>query len=512
MTQRRRPGADAGHEGAPAQEQAAAVDHLIEPDDALPEISLQQLPPLLQEAVARAGWDRLMPVQARAMPYMLAGRDLMVQSRTGSGKTGAFLLPIMARIDPAEARCQALVLVPTRELARQVVEAAEQLAGPEGIRPAAVYGGVAYGPQIEAFERGAPLVVGTPGRVLDHLLKRTLTLEGLRILVLDEADRMLSMGFYPDMQRLRQYLPPEGMNAYLFSATFPGTVKSLAGEFLRNPEFLSLSRDQIHVASTEHVYYDVPAMDKDRYLIRLIEIENPTSAIIFCNTKANVHYVATVLKKFGYDADELSSDLAQAAREKVLGKLREGRLRFLVATDVAARGIDIIELSHVIQYEPPKDREDYIHRVGRTGRAGAAGEAITLVSGLERIALQNIAKTYGIDLQERTPPTREDVEQIVSQRVTALLEAKLRDRNPLQVERMRRFMPLARALGDNDDEVALVAMLIDDYYQQSLHAPPIPPAGAVSPTSEPERRGPAEEPAGGRRKRRSRRRSGSRRR
>ena len=460
-------------------EQLAAdveTDDVVEPDNALPSLTLDELPQGLQDAARRAGWTKLMPVQAKAIPYLLAGRDLMIQSRTGSGKTGAFLLPILDRIDPADKRCQALILVPTRELARQVVHESEVLAGERGIETIAVYGGVGYGPQLEAFERGAPLVVGTPGRVLDHLLKRNLTLDGLKILVFDEADRMLSMGFYPDMKRLQQFLPEHRISGQMFSATLPGTVRSLASEFLHSPDFLSLSRDRVHVTGTEHVFYYVPAMDKDRYLMRVIEIENPSSAIIFCNTKSNVRYVSVVLKRFGYDADELSSDLAQGAREKVLGKLRSGKLRFLVATDVAARGIDIQELSHVFQYDVPQDAEDYIHRVGRTSRAGAMGEALALVSGLEKIQLQNIAKRYGIDLQERTPPTREEVEAIVSERTTALLEARLRDCGPLVLERMKRFEPLARSLGESDDEIMLLAMLLDDYYQQTLHASPDGPA------------------------------------
>jgi ATP-dependent RNA helicase DeaD len=453
----------------------AHPEDLVEPEDSLPELALEELPEPLQKAAARAGWPQLTPVQSKAIPYLLAGRDLMVQSRTGSGKTGAFVLPILERIDTEDLRCQALVLVPTRELARQVVAHAETLFGTDRLQPVAVYGGVDYGPQIEAFRRGAPLVVGTPGRILDHLLKGALSLEGLKILVFDEADRMLSMGFYPDMKRLQEFLPSHHVNGQMFSATYPSRVLRLAGQFLDTPEFLSLSQDHVHVAATEHVFYDVPAMKKDRNLVRIIEIENPTSALIFCNTKANVHYVSVVLRRFGYDADELSSDLSQNAREKVLGRVRRGKLRFLVATDVAARGIDISELSHVIQYEPPEDPEAYIHRVGRTGRAGATGVAITLVSGIERIELNHIAKRFGIDMDERTPPTPEEVEEIVTERVTTLLEAKLRERDRLQKERMQRFMPLARELGQTEDEVAIVAMLLDDYYQESLHAGPEEP-------------------------------------
>ena len=478
LSRRRRDAALKAQSADPDEPAVEDDEDVVEPEDALPEIGFDGLPEPLQAAAARAGWSTLMPVQAMAIPYMLAGRDLMIQSRTGSGKTGAFLLPILDRLDADDRQCQALVLVPTRELAKQVVTAAEELFADTGLLPTAVYGGVAYGPQLEAFERGAHLVVGTPGRVLDHLLKRNLSLDGLRNLVFDEADRMLSMGFYPDMKRLQEFLPKKRISGSMFSATFPPHVRNLASEFLASPDFLSLSRDRVHVASTEHVFYDVPSMDKDRNLMRIIEIENPASAIVFCNTKADVHYVAVVLKRFGYDADELSSDLAQAAREKVLERVRRGKLRFLVATDVAARGIDIHELSHVIQYGPPKDPESYIHRVGRTSRAGATGEAFTLVSGLEGIHLRHIARTYGIDLQERTAPTKAEVERIVGQRVVALLEARLRDRSSLQTERMQRFVPLARSLGESRDEVSVIAMLLDDYYQESLHAPlgePAPP-------------------------------------
>jgi ATP-dependent RNA helicase DeaD len=253
-------------------------------------------------------------------------------------------------------------------------------------------------------------------------------------------------------------------------------VQNLAHQFLNKPEFLSLSQDQVHVVGTEHVFYKVPAMDKDRTLVRIIEIENPDSAIIFCNTKTRVTYVATVLCRFGYNADELSGDMAQGHREKVMGQLREGKLRFLVATDVAARGIDISDLSHVIQYEIPDDVELYIHRAGRTGRAGAAGEAISLVGDFnEKLQLDRIAKKYEIDFQERPSPTDEDVTAVVAERTTVLLEAKMRDRDKLQTERMQRFVPLVQEWAKDEDSVALMAMLLDDYYQQSLHNPPDQP-------------------------------------
>jgi len=453
---------------------------LVEPRNALPPLGLEDLKAPAQEAAARVGWTSLMPVQAKAIPYLLAGRDLMIQSRTGSGKTGAFILPLFELLDPRAAVCQALVLVPTRELARQVAQSAEDLFQGTGYRVAAVYGGVGYGAQREALRRGAHLIVGTPGRILDHLVQRTMNLDNLRFLIFDEADRMLSVGFYPDMRALKTYLPEERQGS-MFSATFPTTVRSLAKEFLRNPEMLSLSHGHEHVAETEHIAYEIPAMEKDRSLVRIIEVEMPESAIIFCNTRANANFVAVVLQRFGYDADQLSSDLAQAARERVLGRLYEHKLRFLVATDVAARGIDIDNLTHVFLYDFPEDPESYIHRTGRTGRAGASGEAISLVDPLESLKLKAVARKYNVPIEFRPQPSDKDVESIASQRVTALLETRLRNLDRLVVERMQRMVPLARRLGEDDDEVAVMAMLLDDFYQKSLHAPPILPVGEESP-------------------------------
>ncbi len=449
------------------------------PANPLPDLTFEQLPANLRQAAARAGWTELMPVQARAIPYLLARRNMMIQARTGSGKTGAFLLPMLERMDPARMECQALILVPTRELARQVWQEAERLFGEKGLQTVAVYGGVGYRAQIEALGQGAHIVVGTPGRILDHLLKRNLSLEQLRMLVFDEADRMLSLGFYPDMREVQRYLPRREIQTCMFSATFSEAVQRTAREFMRAPEFISLSSDHVHVTDTEHIFYVVDGMDKDRSLVRLIEMEQPASALIFCNTKEHVHYVTVVLQRFGYDADELTADLSQAARESVLERVRQGSLRFLVATDIAARGLDIPSLSHVIQYEPPEETEVYIHRAGRTGRAGAAGIAVALVNKGERFALEKIAKQYSIQMEERPIPTDADVQAVVAERVTVLLEARLRSRDRLQTVRSQRFMPLAHTLAENEDELALIAMLLDDYYQQTLHAPaPQPPGQA----------------------------------
>lgn len=456
-------------------------DELLEPQDALPPVTLDELSGPMQAAVKRAGWTELSPVQTRAIPYIQAKRDLMVQARTGSGKTGAFILPILDRVDSNRNNCQVLILVPTRELARQVSEEAKLLISDSGIRIVAVYGGTSYKPQIEAFEKGAHLVVGTPGRVLDHLIKRNLFLRNLQILVYDEADRMMSMGFYPDMVQVQKFLPDHSVNGYMFSATIPIHVMRLANQFLNKPGFLSLSRDTVHVEDTEHVYYMTPGMDKDRSLIRIIEMELPGQAIIFCNTKARVEYVATVLQRFGYNADQISSDLSQNAREKVIQRFRDGKLRFMVATDVAARGIDIPDLSHVIQYEPPDDLEAYIHRAGRTGRAGATGTAITLINASEKRQLTRIGAHYTIDIEERPLPQNEDVENLVAQRLIGQLEGRLRQRDRLQIERMRRFAPLAKQLAEDEDGLNLLTMLLDDTYHIWMHKPPeLPPVGKPS--------------------------------
>ncbi len=440
-----------------------------EEEKTLPEITFAELPERIKTAASNAGWDSLMPVQQKAIPYLMAQKDVMIQARTGSGKTGAFLLPMIERLRPNKKYCQALILVPTRELAKQVEKEAQTLCRDSGLETVAVYGGVGYGEQIAAFKRGAQIVVGTPGRVLDHLIKRSFNLNRLEMLIFDEADRMLSMGFYPDMKDVQSHIPNHAVNTCMFSATFPAHVMGAANEFMEKPDFISLSSDQVYVADTDHIVYNVPSMEKDRTLIRLIELENPHSAIIFCNTKQRVNYVTTILQRYGYDADQLSSDLSQNARERTLGRLRDGNLRFLVATDVAARGIDISKLSHVIQYEPPDDMEAYIHRAGRTGRAGATGIAMMLVYAVEKRQVKHIASRYEIEFEERDIPTEEEVAAVVAERAMNFLEAKLRERDKLQADRSKRFLPLAQQLIEAEDELPIITMLLDDYYQKAQH-------------------------------------------
>jgi len=439
----------------------------------------------IRAAAEAMGWTKLMPVQEKAIPYLREDRDLMVQSRTGSGKTGAFVIPILEKVNPEKAACQALVLVPTRELARQVCEEAEKLSRGSGVRAVPIYGGVAYGPQLDGLKKGAHLVVGTPGRILDHLMRGTLKLGDVKIFVMDEADRMLSMGFYPDMIALRSYLP-QARASHMFSATYPFRVKSLASQFLRDPEFLSLSEGAEHVATTAHVAYEVPTMEKNRHLVRIIEIENPDSAIIFVNTRDAANFVTVVLQRFGYDADQLSANLSQGAREEVLKRVYDKRLRFLVATDVAARGIDVESLSHVFLYDFPEDLESYIHRTGRTGRAGASGTAIALCDVMEIIKLGQVEKRYDFTIERRPLPSQEDLAKVVAERAIRDLEAKRRSLDNLVRERLQRMMPLAKRLAEDEDELELLAMLLDEYYQKLLHDPPEgpPPPGALSPAEQ----------------------------
>ena len=474
---------------------------LIQPKEALEPSKLEDLPVEIADAARALGWPSLMPVQATAIPYLLADRDMIVQSRTGSGKTGAFLIPLIMKINPGLSATQALVLVPTRELASQVYRAFEALSANLGLRGALVYGGVGYGAQLDALRNGSHVVIGTPGRVLDLLGRRSMTLDRLRVMVFDEADEMLSMGFYPAMRELRRYLPRE-RRSWMFSATMPYKVQSLAEEFLTKPEFLSLSAGNEAVSTAEHRYYIVPSMEKDIVLMRIIEIESPESAIIFCNTKVDVEFVSSALRNHGYNADQLSGDLDQKARELAMARIRNRETRFLVATDVAARGIDISDLAYVFQYDVPKDPEPYLHRAGRTARAGNTGVVATLVGDMaERSSLKKIARKYSFDFVEMPTPTEEDVEARIFERTVVLLEDRYRAKTTrAQKLRIKRFERLVQQLAETEDERGILAMMLDDLYHETFHGAIVPaqaPSAQLpveskpSPKSEPKKAKPA---------------------
>ncbi|MAT40000.1 MAG: DEAD/DEAH box helicase [Ectothiorhodospiraceae bacterium] len=444
----------------------------VQPDNPLPDFTFDQLPEHLRKRVEELGWKDPMPVQRKGIPYLRERRDLTVQARTGSGKTGAYLLPILEHVKPKNAWCQALILVPTRELARQVSEVLNQLTKGTDIRYATVYGGVGYGQQIKDLKAGAHVVVGTPGRVIDHIFKGTFAVQKVEFLVLDEADEMLSMGFYPSMRKLRRQLP-EKRSTFLFSATIPYHVDQVAHEFLNSHDVLSLSKGNQSVTTLEHRYYMVPPLQKDKMLLRLIEMENPTSSIIFCNTKRNVEYLVEVLNNHSIPAQHITGDLPQKKRERAMDKLRSGELRILVATDVAARGIDISDLSHVILYDIPEHTEVYVHRSGRTARAGNTGIAITLCETIEEKKLLAIAKQYNFPIEKRELPTEEEVSSRIAERLIVTLEDDMNELSIMERDRVKTFLPLVDQLAKDEDSRLLLARLLDRAYLQDLHTAPV---------------------------------------
>jgi ATP-dependent RNA helicase DeaD len=361
----------------------------------------------LSEPVLRAvhelGWAEPTPVQFESYGPIVAGRDLIVQSRTGTGKTGAFGVPLVDRRVTPTPVVQALILAPTRELALQSAREIRKVGAHTGVQTAAVYGGASMERQVKELSEGAQIVSGTPGRVLDHLRRGTLDPAGIKVLVLDEADEMLSMGFAKELNAIMETLPKQ-RQTLLFSATVDGPVQRVAERHMTDPEFVTLSGDAVGALGVSHYVYFVSGMNRTGDLVRILEVEDPESAVIFCNTKAETEQVAAALKSGGFNADWLNGDLPQGDREKVMQRTRQGELRYLVATDVAARGIDISHLTHVINFSLPNHLEQYIHRTGRTGRAGRTGTALTLVSPQELGTLYYLRLQYKIFPVERSLP------------------------------------------------------------------------------------------------------------
>jgi ATP-dependent RNA helicase DeaD len=377
----------------------------------------------VRRAVDELGFVHPTPVQLEAYGPIVEGADCIVQARTGTGKTAAFGLPIVDKRVDASPGVQALVLAPTRELALQSAREIERLGRYRGIRTVAVYGGAAMERQVEELAQGAQIVSGTPGRVLDHLRRGTLDPSRLRVLVLDEADEMLSMGFARELHAILEQLPEERQTLF-FSATIDDEVRRMSERHMRSPRMLSLSGDDVGAKTIAHFVYHVSGRDRVGDLRKILEIENPESAIVFCNTKAETERVAQALRSAGFDADWLNGDLPQSEREKVMAATREGKLRFLVATDVAARGIDISHLTHVINYELPEAAEQYVHRTGRTGRAGRTGTAISLVSPREIGTLYYIRLQYKIfPVEKSLPSAGEERTRLEADRIDFLAEA-----------------------------------------------------------------------------------------
>ncbi len=437
----------------------------------------------IRQGIRDLGWTTPTPVQEKALPMMRRGSDMIVQAHTGSGKTGAFGIPIAEALDPDLDYCQAIVLVPTRELANQVAEEVAQIGRHKGVRTVPIYGGVGYQEQIDGIEAGAHLVVGTPGRVLDHLGSGRLDLSGVKILIFDEADEMLSLGFWPDMREVQKYLPKERQSC-LFSATIPERVASLARVFLNEPEYVSPSEGQLAPQQIEHFYIVTTARDKDANLVKILEFEDPESAIVFCNTKSDVRSVTNYLQRRGFDADQISGDLTQAAREQAMGAIKSGKLRFLVATDVAARGIDISDLSHVIGYSAPQSPELYVHRTGRTGRAGKAGVAISLVSGLDIGDFRYLQTVNKIEIRERKVPSDADIRGRHRERLMVKIEQEMRALpESLRKFHADRFVPVVEEMASTKEGRRDLAAICAAYLKEHRPETKVAAADAKAPAA-----------------------------
>ncbi|MFZ1398524.1 MAG: DEAD/DEAH box helicase [Candidatus Promineifilaceae bacterium] len=412
------------------------------------------LHPQLVQAVTERGYTTPTPIQEGVIPMMLSGKDILGQAQTGTGKTAAFALPILHNITPGLGHVQALVLAPTRELGLQVAEAMEVYGRLRNVSVLAVYGGTAYGPQIGTLRRGVDVVVGTPGRLLDLLKSNKLDLSQVQTVVLDEADEMLSMGFIDDIEAILQATPAERQTA-LFSATLPRQIRQLAEKYMNQPEAISIERSQRTVAAIEQRAYLVNEQDKLAALTRLFEVEPITSALIFAKTRLGTAELANELTVRGFPAEALNGDLSQQAREQVLNRFRNSQIKVLVATDVAARGLDIDDISHVFNFDLPQDSEIYVHRVGRTGRAGRTGIALTLVTPKEQWRLRKIEQYTKQKVTLAELPTVEDIQ---NRRESELMEKMAVWLNRGRCARERELVTELAEAGHDPIEIAAVAL------------------------------------------------------
>jgi ATP-dependent RNA helicase DeaD len=369
------------------------------------------LSPEMLKAIDKLGFEQASPIQAAAIPLLMEGRDIVGQSQTGSGKTAAFAVPAVEKSDPQSRAVQILILCPTRELAVQVSEDVHKLAlFKRGIHALPIYGGQSYERQFLGLRQGAQIVIGTPGRVMDHMRRGTLRLDSVRMVVLDEADVMLNMGFRDDIELILQSVPKERQTVF-FSATVSKPIRELIEKFARDPVNVSIEQKAVTVPTVEQVYYEVDRRFKVELLTRLIDLHDYKLGIVFCNTKRMVDDLVDHLNAQGYSADRLHGDMSQPLRDRVMNKFRKSGLEFLVATDVAARGIDVDDVQVVVNYDLPYDAEDYVHRIGRTGRAGRSGRAISFVAGRELFQIQHIERYTKTRVQRGRIPTLDEVEQ-----------------------------------------------------------------------------------------------------
>ncbi|GAA2071923.1 DEAD/DEAH box helicase [Microbacterium hatanonis] len=382
------------------------------------------------KALKDVGYETPSAIQAATIPPLLAGRDVIGMAQTGTGKTAAFALPILSQLDASQQKPQALVLAPTRELALQVCEAFERYASHlRGVNVLPIYGGQGYGTQLSALRRGVHVVVGTPGRIMDHLVKGTLDLSELKFLVLDEADEMLKMGFAEDVETILADTPADKQVA-LFSATMPAQIRRISQQYLRDPQEITVKNKTATSSNITQRYLNVSYPQKVDALTRILEVENFEGMIVFVRTKNETETLAEKLRARGYTASAISGDVAQAQREKTVNQLKSGKLDILVATDVAARGLDVDRISHVVNFDLPIDTESYVHRIGRTGRAGRTGDAISFVTPRERRMLANIERATRQPLTQMQLPSVEDVNATrltrFDEAITAALEQTAR--------------------------------------------------------------------------------------
>ncbi len=370
-------------------------------------------------AVTDMGFEFMSPIQNAAIPVMMEGKDIIGQAQTGTGKTAAFGIPILQKVDPDNRHLQAVVLCPTRELAMQAADDIRDFAKyMSGIKVLPVYGGQDISRQIKALSQGVQIVVGTPGRVMDHMRRHTMKLGDVKVLVLDEADEMLDMGFREDIETILKGMPDERQTA-LFSATMPEPILQITRKYQKNARFIKMMPREITVAAIEQAYYRVPQKMKEEVLTRLMDYYNPARSLIFCNTKRMVDQLSESLKGKGYLCDGLHGDLSQNQRDTVMNLFRTGRINILIATDVAARGIDVSGVEAVFNFDIPEDNEYYVHRIGRTGRAGRSGKSFTLVGGREMYKLREIEKVCHTRIEERRVPSAKEITRAKSQKVFA---------------------------------------------------------------------------------------------
>lgn len=376
--------------------------------------------------ISEIGYEEPTPIQVAAIPLVMQGKDVIGQAQTGTGKTAAFGIPIVEMAKKGK-KPFAIIVEPTRELAVQVAQEMNKIGGGKKIHAFPVYGGKSIDIQIRALRAGVDVVVGTPGRILDHIQRKTLSLSDIRIVVLDEADEMLDMGFIEDIETILKTTPAE-RQTLLFSATMPLPILNITKKFMRTPEKIRINPKDVVVPEIKQVFYEVRDADKLNALTRLIDVEDPQLAIVFCHTKRDVDEVAMKLQQMGYSASPLHGDFTQAHRDEVMDKFKKGNLDILVATDVAARGLDIKNVSHVINYSIPQNPESYIHRIGRTGRAGKSGIAITLVSPREYRHLKLIERTAKTTIDKKSLPTSKEVlkakEKSIAKEIASMISEK----------------------------------------------------------------------------------------